>query len=202
MAARSHRYVQFAGQYEPEGIHLTAPLEGEQLEVLQGWGEHPAYHAQFTYNGVPLKGHPGVDLVGEPGATVLAVESGRVVEISIDPGGLGRYVKIEHRWGESLYAQIGAIQAETGQSVTRGQRIALLDSGRRPFPCHLHFSIRIHPFHRFDGWGGFSDPTPFLYVIELMAQEEDVAMVAVNDAARFPPSLPPMLAEHPGMRRP
>lgn len=202
MAVRSHRYVQFAGQYEPEGIHLTAPLEGEQLEVLQGWGEFPAYHAQFTYNGVPLKGHPGVDLVGAPGAAVLAVEPGRVVEISSDPGGLGRYVKIEHRWGESLYAQVGAIQVESGQTVTRGQSIAQLDSGRRPFPCHLHFAIRIQPYHRFDGWGGFSDPTPFLYVIAFMEKEEDATLAQANDGIPFPPSLPPMLAEYPGMRRP
>jgi murein DD-endopeptidase MepM/ murein hydrolase activator NlpD len=199
MSARTHRYVQFAGQYEPEGIHLTLPLESEAAELLQGWGDNAAYHARFTYNGVPLKGHPGLDLLAAPGVNVLAADRGRVIEISHEPGGLGRYVKIEHRWGESLYAQVGDLLVETGQVLERGQPLARTDTLRRPSPTHLHFAIRIHPYNRFDGWGGFSDPTPFLYVVEL------TPTATVNEleeeGGQLVP-LPAMVIETSGLRRP
>lgn len=199
MSVRNLRYIQFAGQTEPEGIHLTLPLDAETAQVLQGWGDHAAYHAQFTYNGVPLKGHPGVDLVATPGASILATDRGRVIEISNEPGGLGRYVKLDHRWGESLYAQAGEILVETGQVVERGHPIARAELLRRPYPVHLHFAIRVHPFYRFDGWGGFSDPTPFLYVVELTMLSEGVE---IDDKDKTAQAIPPMVVETKGLRRP
>ncbi len=167
--------------------------------MLQGWGDNAAYHAQFTYNGVRLKGHPGVDLLAPQNAPIVAADQGRVVEISRDVAGLGRYVKIEHRWGESLYAQLGSILVESGQSVKSGQTIAHADVAQRADPPHLHFAIRIHPHNRFDGWGGFSDPTPYLYVAELVrvydgTEDEEGA------ESFYSPS--PMTAEKSGARRP
>ena len=62
------------------------PMVGEfMLELLQGWGDNAAYHAQFTYNGVPLKGHPGLDLLAAPGVNVLAADRGRVVALKRPP---------------------------------------------------------------------------------------------------------------------
>ena len=199
MPTRPERYLQLANQYEPEGIFLIFPVEAPETTVLQGWGENPAYHAQFTYNGVRLKGHPGIDLAATPSAPILAADHGRVSEISRDLGGLGRYVKIEHRWGESLYAQIGVITVESGQSVKAGQVIAAAESMVRRGLLHLHFAIRIHPYNRFDGWGGFSDPTPFFYVTELRRaiDEGDEAAIAATQQ-----TIPAMQEEKPGMRRP
>jgi len=166
--------------------------------VLQGWGAHPAYHGKFTYNGVPLKGHPGLDLAAPPGAPILAVDQGRVSEIGRDAFGLGLYVKIEHRWGESLYAQLGQVLVESGKSVERGERIAAASLPPQKGVIHLHFAIRIFPYHRFDGWGGFSDPTPYLYVTELTLLPE-----AEDNQANFPEgSFAPMTTEKPGARRP
>jgi murein DD-endopeptidase MepM/ murein hydrolase activator NlpD len=199
MFARNLRYLQFAGQTEPEGIHLTLPLDAETAQVLQGWGDNAAYHAQFTYNGVPLKGHPGVDLLATPGAVILSADRGRVIEISNEPGGLGRYVKLDHHWGESLYAQAGEILVETGQAVERGQPIARAEILRRAYPVHLHFAIRVHPYNRFDGWGGFSDPTPFLYVAELTSTVESAEF---DDADKTEKTMPPMAVESKSLRRP
>lgn len=199
MSSRPHRYIQLAGQYEPEGILLTYPIDTPETLVLQGWGDNAAYHAQFTYNGIRLKGHPGVDLSAPPGAAILAADHGRVVEISRDVAGLGRYVKIEHRWGESLYAQLGTILVESGQSVKNGQTISHADAVPRSFPIHLHFAIRIHPYNRFDGWGGFSDPTPYLYVAELLRAENEIVD---EEGQSNPHSGPMMLPEKNGSRRP
>lgn len=199
MPTRPDRYIQLASQYEPEGVFLACPIKTSEVVVLQGWGDNPAYHGQFTYNGVRLKGHPGVDLATPPDSSIVAVDQGRVSEISRDPAGLGRYVKIEHRWGESLYAQLGAIVVESGQSVKAGQVIAHAETISRNFPLHLHFAIRIYPYNRFDGWGGFSDPTPFLYVVELKRFEENDELKSEEET---PQKIPTMLMEKTGMRRP
>ena len=195
MSTANTRYATLSGRFEPEGIYLSAPLEGAPV-VLQGWGAHPVEHAHYTYNGVRLKGHPGLDLAADPGVPVLAADDGRVTELSIERGGFGRYLKVEHRWGESLYANLGDILVEAGQAVTRGQSLAhvthILDDGT--FPSHLHFALRIAPYNRFDGWGGFSDPLPYLVSAEVITAETG----ADEDAL----AIPPMLMERPGLRRP
>lgn len=193
----SHQFVT-SSQYEPEGIFLTLPLEGAP-RILQGWGEHADYHSRFTYNGVQLKGHLGLDLAAAAGAAVLAADAGRVVEISIEPGGFGQYLKLEHAWGESLYAHIMEPAVDSGQNVSRGQRLARVASVRQRFGPHLHFAIRVTPYNRFDGWGGFSDPLAFLYLPEPIAGTETIV---ADDWPAAPEDLPPMLVERPNTRRP
>ena len=193
----SHQFVT-SSQYEPEGIFLTLPLEGAP-RILQGWGDHPDYYSRYTYNGVQLKGHIGIDLAAPAGAWVLAVDAGRVVEISVEPGGFGQYVKLEHAWGESLYAHIMAPAVDSGQSISRGVRLARVEGTRRRPQPHLHFAIRITPYNRFDGWGGFSDPLAFLYWPD---QGGSLDVVAADDWPAHPDDLPPMLVERPGQRRP
>jgi murein DD-endopeptidase MepM/ murein hydrolase activator NlpD len=183
--------------YGPEGIYLSAPVEGD-CRIVQGWGENPEFHSQYTYAGVHLKGHIGIDLATEPGSNVLATDAGRVTELSIEPGGFGRYIKLEHRWGESLYAQLGDILVESGQTVARGQIMAHTEASRRPYTPHLHFAIRILPFNRFDGWGGYSDPLPYLYVGDVETVAEDAGAEENTD----PTLIPPLAKERPGMRRP
>ena len=191
---RIDRYFLSTSHFEPEGIYLILPLEGE-AHVLQAWGAHPSYHARFTYNGIRLKGHPGLDLTTKPGSNVRAVDGGRITEISNEPGGFGRYLKIEHRWGESLYAHLGEILVETGQSVERGLVVARTDLLRRRYAPHVHFGLRIIPFNRFDGWGGFSDPLPFLYQLTLVAFE-------AGELPQEEMTPPPMVLEVKGRRRP
>lgn len=187
-----------SGRFEPEGIYLSLPLEGTPF-VLQAWGEHPEFHARYTYNGVRLKGHIGIDLQAPAGAWVLAADAGRVIEISVEPRGFGRYIKLEHSWGESFYAGITSPAVDAGQSVPRGCRLARIEATRNPYPAHLHFAIRITPCNRFDGWGGFSDPLPYLYAPNLETAPLDPNAESMIGAEE---SLPPMLVETPNSRRP
>ncbi|MCS6827884.1 MAG: M23 family metallopeptidase [Caldilinea sp.] len=198
MSTRSLRHLHFASQHEPEGVFLIYPIETTEAIVLQGWGAHSTYHSMFTYNGIPLKGHPGLDLAAPPGAPILAVDQGRVSEIGRDAFGLGLYIKIEHRWGESLYAQLGQVLVESGKNVERGERIAAASLPPQKNAIHLHFAIRIFPYNRFDGWGGFSDPTPYLYVSELTLLSE----LEGDESDLAEGNFPPMAIEKPGARRP
>lgn len=191
------------GVYEPEGIYLSAPIEGECV-VVQFWAENAEHYGQFHYNGVLLKGHNGIDLRVIPGTYVLAVDPGRVTEIGEEPDGIGHYLKIEHRWGESFYAHIDTILLDSGQVVKRGTRIALVGDGEavpyaplhEPRQRYLHFGIRIKPFNRFDGWGGFVDPLPYLNPAQLVFPGEEHPETA-------PAFLPHrMVREYSTMRRP
>ncbi len=182
-----------SGLFEPEGIYLTAPFEGE-ASILQFWGEHSELYGQWRYNGTPLKGHNGIDFALPAAAKLLAVDTGRVVEISIDRGGLERYIKVEHRWGESIYANLGEVVVESGKMVGRGDHLA--NTAIRP-PTFLHFAIRLQPFNRHDGWGGFSDPLPYLAPGSLLLQDTQNSVDEIEGYL-----VHPMTEERPGMRRP
>jgi murein DD-endopeptidase MepM/ murein hydrolase activator NlpD len=185
-----------AGIYEPEGIYLSTPFDGA-CPIQQFWGQHPDHYAQYRYNGIPLKGHIGVDFGMVPGTHLFAVDNGRVMEISFETGGFERYIKLEHRWGESFYAHIGEIAVEAGQLVKRNEYIARSGRPSSGLPPHLHFGIRIAPYNRFDGWGGFSDPLPFLNPSNILLpdpnQEGEEEQIFASH---------PMAVERVGLRRP
>ena len=182
------------GLFEPEGIYLSTPFDGSH-QVIQFFGQHPNYYAQFRYNSTALKGHPGIDFAMPPDTDIFAVDDGRVMEISNEIGGIERYIKIEHRWGESLYAHVSAIHVESGQRIRRNQRIASSGLNRHNVTPHLHFAIRTTPYNRLDGWGGFSDPLPFLNPANIILPEAE-------DEAEQSVILHPMADEKPAMRRP
>jgi murein DD-endopeptidase MepM/ murein hydrolase activator NlpD len=184
-----------SGLYEPEGIYLHTPVAG-RWPVVQRWGDQAAYYAQFRYNGVPLKGHIGLDFATPIGTLILAVDQGRVTELSYEHQGFGRYLKVEHSWGEAFYANLEETIVESGQVVARGDQLGYTGDSQSKEVPHLHFGLRIKPFQRFDGWGGFTDPLPFLSSADLLLPEdEDEGAIPT-----FPP--PPMVNETPGMRRP
>lgn len=184
-----------SGLYEPEGIYLHTPLEG-RWPLVQRWGEHAEFYSQFKYNSIPLKGHVGLDFAAPVGTPVYAVAPGRVTELSYEPQGFGRYVKVEHGWGESFYAGLDEVAVDSGQVVTRGALLGYSGDNQGKVAPHLHFGLRIKPFQRFDGWGGFSDPLPFLSSADLLLPDDD----AVNPEIDWEPS--PMAVEVQGMRRP
>lgn len=191
------------GVYEPEGIYLSPLVEGDCVAV-QLWGDNSEYYGQFTYNGVPLKGHNGIDFLVAPGAQVFAVDGGRITEIGEERDGLGRYVKLEHRWGESLYAHLDTILVDSGQVIERSASLALTGhfdlagppNRQKTATTYLHFAMRIKPYNRFDGWGGFVDPLPYLNPAKLQ--------FATDDPLETAPALAPhpMVRERGNMRRP
>ncbi len=191
------------GRYEPEGIYLSLPMEGK-CQIIQSWGDNAEFYHNFRYNGVPLKGHNGIDFHAAPDRSILAVAEGRVVELGNEPQGFGRYIKVEHGWGESLYANVGQILVDSGQIVRRNDPLAQTNSMTiHTANAYLHFSIRIRPYNRFDGWGGFSDPLPFLDPTQLDFVDID-APLEIGSQHEKQPSAPPhlMLPETNLYRRP
>jgi murein DD-endopeptidase MepM/ murein hydrolase activator NlpD len=85
--------------------------------------------------------HKGVDFAGANGSEVVAVASG-VVTYSGDRTGYGATVEVSH--GNGFVTRYGHNQKNlvaVGQTVTRGQPIALMGSSGRSTGPHVHFEV-------------------------------------------------------------
>ncbi len=142
-------------------LSLAKPFQGD-YPVTQTFGENPTFYAQFLYDGVPLKGFNGIDFAVPIGGSILATDDGEVKSVSFEAENFGHYILLEHAWGESLYAHLDQVNVKIGQVVRRGDVIARSGNSGVANGPFLHFGIRINPYVRTDGWGGFSDPLPYL----------------------------------------
>lgn len=150
------------------GIMLTRPVHAS-ICVSQNWGENPDYYVQIQGYEVPLRGHNGRDYAATEGSSVVACDDGVVERADMDPWGFGNICVIRHSWGKSYYAHLSGFDTSVGTPVRRGQHIAR--SGKTGLGMgvggagqdHLHFSIKIDgQDDRSNGWGGFTDPTPYM----------------------------------------
>lgn len=161
-------------------IQVSRPLANQWL-LSQGWGAWPELYRQISYDGVPLKGHNGLDFAAPVGTPITASDAGVVKRVDFEAGGFGHFMLLEHAWGESLYAHLAEVQVHPQAQVKAGQTIALSGQTGRCYGAHLHFGIRLFPYRRTDGWGGFCDPTPFLdpaAVVRPHHLEEPLALAA------------------------
>lgn len=145
----------------PRLVHPV--VNSEFRKITQIFGVNRSRYSHFKVDGVSLLGHNGIDFGTPVDTPIQAVAEGRVVEVA-DEGdkGYGRYVKLSHPWGESLYAHLSIHRVSVGDRVVAGQIIGLSGNTGNSTGPHLHFGLRVSPFNRRDGWGGFTDPLPHL----------------------------------------
>lgn len=90
------------------------------------------------------RNHTGIDIAVRSGTPVKAAESGLVLH-SGWLGGYGKTVIIDHGGGMStLYAHNSSLSVSTGQTVTKGQVIALSGSTGLSTGPHVHFEVRVN----------------------------------------------------------
>lgn len=188
------------------GSYLGAPYSG-QYGIGQMWGENSAFYRRYSYDGAELLGHNGIDFLLPGGNVVYATEAGATVMAGFEPDGFGWYILLTHAWGESLYAHLREVNVSVGQRVRRGDPIGLSGNSGNSTGPHLHFSIRVFPYDRSDGWGGFSDPLPYLppssYLLPNYVLDEQYQMYRSGRRpvfARLEPS--GMREDRAGMKRP
>lgn len=86
--------------------------------------------------------HNGIDMAAPNGSPILAAESGTVIAAAYSSS-MGNYIMINHGNGlYTIYMHASALYVSTGQTVTRGQKIAAVGSTGRSTGPHLHFSVR------------------------------------------------------------
>lgn len=100
------------------------------------------------------KFHSGIDIPAPSGKDVVAAGDGKVVS----SGGLGSYGKaviIDHGGGiMTLYAHNSKLLVSEGQTVKKGQKIALIGSTGLSTGPHLHFEVRKD--------GQYTNPVPYV----------------------------------------
>ena len=112
--------------------------------------------------------HEGIDIkpmqrdaAGEPLDEVRAIADGKVVHINLAAGhsNYGRYVVIEHRWDGSpyysLYGHLSSIGVKPGQSVRKGEPIAVMGYtgvGINRERAHVHLELNLMLSRAFEKW--------------------------------------------------
>lgn len=144
------------------GIALFHPLGAGPKPISQYFLENPDFYKQFVYDGVPLIGHNGLDFGVVSGSNVYAVDDGKVLKAAHDPAGWGNYLDIGHVWGLSLYAHLRHFLVKEGDFVSKGDLIAYSGNTGISTGPHLHFGMRVYPYQRNDGRGGYTDPLPYM----------------------------------------
>jgi len=104
--------------------------------------------AVYTITQYYHMGHLGLDISGGNalGTPLYAAEDG-VVTVAQGGwnGGYGVYVKIDHGNGMvTLYGHCSKLYVQAGETVTRGQTIALMGSTGRSTGPHIHFEVIVN----------------------------------------------------------
>ena len=99
----------------------------------------------FGYRNSPFSGrreyHKGIDIAGKTGSDIIAVGGG-VVTWAAHRYGYGNLVEIDHGNGYSTrYGHASEIKVQPGQTVKKGDLVALMGSTGRSTGPHVHFEV-------------------------------------------------------------
>jgi len=99
-------------------------------------------HFLSGYDYAPNANHAGIDVDGDEGQPVFAVDNGVVVYAGWNNWGYGNMVVINHGNGwQTLYAHLSAINVGCGQSVYQTNVIGAVGNTGRSTGPHLHFEM-------------------------------------------------------------
>ncbi len=113
------------------------------------WAHFGKINNEFGFRRNPFGGsgtefHPGLDIDGEKGESIVAPANGVVIKAEWH-GGYGNMIEIDH--GNNLktrYGHLSGFAVQAGMSVQRGQLIGLIGSTGRSTGAHLHYEIRFN----------------------------------------------------------
>ncbi len=121
------------------GVCGTAVEGAIGIEVFI-WPANNHFLSGFDYS--PKANHPGLDIDGETGDPIYAVDNGVVVYAGWNNWGYGNMVVINHGNGwQTLYAHLEAVNVSCGQSVYQTNVIGLMGSTGNSTGSHLHFEM-------------------------------------------------------------
>lgn len=152
------RRIDSAG-HDCDRIPAIQPVINKQLTLLTasyGMRYHPFYKT--------LQSHQGVDYTIPEGSSVFATADGRVRDVAMRNSTSGITVVIDHGDGyETSYSHLSKSNVSKGQTVRRGDIIALSGDTGLSLAPHLHYEVRcngmrVDPIHYF-----FMELTPSEY---------------------------------------
>jgi len=149
----------------PIGITRTNPATARQMgpgacgTITDGavgfgyfvWPSNKHYLSGFDYS--PETNHRGIDLSGNTGEALYAVDAGVIVYSGWNDWGYGYMIVIDHGNGwQSLYAHASAINVVCGQSVGQGEVIGAIGSTGNSSGAHLHFELMHTSYGKVNPW--------------------------------------------------
>ena len=122
-----------------DNIPSIQPVINKQLTLLTasyGMRIHPFYKT--------LQSHQGVDYTIPEGSRVFATADGVVRDVALRNSTQGQTVVIDHGNGyETSYSHLSKINVRKGQTVRRGDIIALSGDTGLSLAPHLHYEVRL-----------------------------------------------------------
>ncbi|HHF6949103.1 TPA: murein DD-endopeptidase MepM [Haemophilus influenzae] len=92
-----------------------------------------------------VRPHKGVDFSVSQGTPVIAPADGIVEKVAYQAGGAGRYVMLRHgREYQTVYMHLSKSLVKAGQTVKKGERIALSGNTGISTGPHLHYEFHIN----------------------------------------------------------
>ena len=133
--AHLRRVLRNFSESAPDSLVLLQPCEGPRSD---------SFGKRRFFNGQPRSPHNGLDIAATEGAPVIAAAAGDVLDAG-DYFFSGRTLILDHGRGFlTLYAHLSAIDANTGDRVPAGKRIAAVGASGRVTGPHLHFSVYLN----------------------------------------------------------
>ncbi len=119
------------------GSKLLWPCPGHYtVRSPFGYRMHPILHYRRL--------HAGIDISTPSGVGIYAAAKGKVIIATYDSGA-GNYVMIDHGGGLcTVYMHNSKLLVKKGQTVKRGQKIALSGSTGLSTGPHCHFGVRVN----------------------------------------------------------
>lgn len=133
---RSYEHLRKAladNQEKLKHIPAIKPVPGN---VISGFGVrvHPILRIR--------KEHTGLDFTAPIGTPVASTADGKVITAGSSSGGYGNQVEIDHGYGlVTKYAHLSEVKVSVGQTVKRGDIIALTGNTGLSSGPHLHYEI-------------------------------------------------------------
>ena len=121
------------------------------------WPANKHYLSGFDYS--PDTNHRGIDIAGNTGEPLYAVDAGVIVYAGWNDWGYGNMVMIDHGNGwQSLYGHMNSIAMICGQSVDQGTVIGTLGSTGKSSGSHLHFELMHTLYSKVNPWNFLPPP--------------------------------------------
>ena len=93
------------------------------------------------FTGQYPENHNGIDIAAPTGTEIYAAESGTVTKALYTSVGYGIYAVIDHGDYTTLYSHCSELLVKMGQTVEKGDVIALVGSTGNSTGPHLHFGV-------------------------------------------------------------
>lgn len=138
----------------PSDVQITYTGGSLQWPVSSGGTITSKFGPRESPGGIGSRYHQGLDIGCPSGTPIVACEAGTVIAAAYSSS-MGNYVTIAHSASMSTtYMHNSGLCVSVGETVSRGQVIALAGSTGNSTGPHCHLGLRIN--------GSYVDPLPYL----------------------------------------